>query len=319
MIDLLFNDPEGLVNRSSFNERFGILNRLYRHWWKKRINVTSGQYVESKTNQDTRNLFYNGNPATNVSYIRYSSTITISASGVVSLSNPQTLTFSWDTKNKLSVLSGKYFYSTQTVPAVNGANAGDGRATTANQIYYCISAPTKSGNFGDDAPYTHFVYCTSQEVSSVYITDNTIGEWEYMWSEDRGSYPDSGIINGYEHQYLGIPFENAREAPKIEVGSYVGTGTFGSSSPNTLTFSFTPIIWGVFRMVSTGGVDNPVPNIMLWDNNYQNMNVSVFKGVGSTTTHYITINGNSVSWYASTSSDGQLNSNIYTYHYFAIG
>ena len=72
-------------------------------------------------------------------------------------------------------------------------------------------------------------------------------------------------------------------------------------------------------MVSTGGVDNPVPNIMLWDNNYQNMNVSVFTGVDSTTTHYITINGNSVSWYASTSSDGQLNSNIYTYHYFAIG
>lgn len=240
MIDLLFNDPEGLVNRSSFNERFGILNRLYRHWWKKRINVTSGQYVESKTNQDTRNLFYNGNPATNVSYIRYSSTITISASGVVSLSNPQTLTFSWDTKNKLSVLSGKYFYSTQTVPAVNGANAGDGRATTANQIYYCISAPTKSGNFGDDAPYTHFVYCTSQEVSSVYITDNTIGEWEYMWSEDRGSYPDSGIINGYEHQYLGIPFENARECGKIETGSYVGTGTYGANNPCSLTFDFVP-------------------------------------------------------------------------------
>ena len=124
-------------------------------------------------------------------------------------------------------------------------------------------------------------------------------------------------LDVYKRQ--GIPFENAREVPKIEVGSYLGTGTFGSTSPNTLTFSFTPIIWGVFRRVSTGGVDNPVPNIMLWDNNYQNMNVSVFTGVDSTTTHYITINGNSVSWYASTSSDGQLNSNICTYHYFAIG
>ena len=152
---------------------------------------------------------------------------------------------------------------------------------------------------------------TAQKVESGYS--------DYIFSTDRDAYPDSGIQNGYEYHYLGIPFENAREVPKIEVGSYLGTGTFGSTSPNTLTFSFTPIIWGVFRRVSTGGVDNPVPNIMLWDNNYQNMNVSVFTGVDSTTTHYITINGNSVSWYASTSSDGQLNSNIYTYHYFAIG
>ena len=35
MIDLLFNDPEGLVNRAAFNERFEILNELYRYWWKR--------------------------------------------------------------------------------------------------------------------------------------------------------------------------------------------------------------------------------------------------------------------------------------------
>lgn len=45
MIDLLFNDPEGLVNRAAFNERFGILNQLYRYWWKR--SVVSVEYIEN--------------------------------------------------------------------------------------------------------------------------------------------------------------------------------------------------------------------------------------------------------------------------------
>lgn len=108
-------------------------------------------------------------------------------------------------------------------------------------------------------------------------------------------------------------------SPKIMTGSYIGTGTFLSSSPNTLTFPFTPIIWGVFRMVSTGGVDLSLPNIILWDNDYKNTNVSMYTRSDSTTTQFVTINGNSVSWYSSSSGEHQLNANGTTYHYFAIG
>lgn len=108
-------------------------------------------------------------------------------------------------------------------------------------------------------------------------------------------------------------------SPKIMTGSYIGTGTFLSSSPNTLTFPFTPIIWGVFRMVSMGGVDLSLPNIILWDNDYKNMNVSMYTRSDSTTTQFVTINGNSVSWYSSSSGEHQLNANGTTYHYFAIG
>ena len=33
---------------------------------------------------------------------------------------------------------------------------------------------------------------------------------------------------------------------RIETGSYVGTGTYGASNPNTLTFGFVPKVWGWF-------------------------------------------------------------------------
>ena len=72
-------------------------------------------------------------------------------------------------------------------------------------------------------------------------------------------------------------------------------------------------------MVSTGGVDLSLTNIILWDNDYKNMNVSMYTRSDSTTTQFVTINGNSVSWYSSSSGEHQLNANGTTYHYFAIG
>lgn len=299
MIDLLFNDPEGLVNRAAFNERFGILNQLYRYWWKR--SVVSVEYIEniSDSNVQITVAGQNDDEGNKFIYITYNNSIVISSSGIVSLAAGS------GTKRFSSYFSDSDYFP-KSLSELKGKYA-----SIQGNIYYFADDATCSVSDKTLDWYFGLRTVTAQKVESGYS--------DYIFSTDRDAYPDSGIQNGYEYQYLGIPFENAREVPKIEVGSYLGTGTFGSTSPNTLTFSFTPIIWGVFRMVSTGGVDNPVPNIMLWDNNYQNMNVSVFTGVDSTTTHYITINGNSVSWYASTSSNGQLNSNIYTYHYFAIG
>lgn len=299
MIDLLFNDPEGLVNRAAFNERFGILNQMYRYWWKR--SVVSVEYIEniSDSNVQITVAGQNDDEGNKFIYITYNNSIVISSSGIVSLAAGS------GTKRFSSYFSDSDYFP-KSLSELKGKYA-----SIQGSIYYFADDSTCSVSDKTLDWYFGLRTVTAQKVESGYS--------DYIFSTDRDAYPDSGIQNGYEYQYLGIPFENAREVPKIEVGSYLGTGTFGSSSPNTLTFPFTPIIWGVFRRVSTGDVDNPVPNIMLWDNNYQNMKVSVFTGVDSTTTHYITINGNSVSWYASTSSDGQLNSNICTYHYFAIG
>ena len=111
---------------------------------------------------------------------------------------------------------------------------------------------------------------------------------------------------------------------RIEAGTYTGTGTVGSSNPNTLTFNFEPKLVAVFPSDGTAGS----PTFMFctmeeqpsWDEMCGGQRIK------------ITFNGNTVSWYSighywqATSSgiqpadaSGQLNDSGKTYRYFAIG
>lgn len=111
--------------------------------------------------------------------------------------------------------------------------------------------------------------------------------------------------------------------PKIQTGSYVGTGTWGEDNPNTLTFDFTPkmvifdlecenhygafpYIWGGKKLsvlysyeTSTGGYSS------LFNNNR------------------VTVEGSTMSWYADNILSGgqtiQLNTSGQTYRWIAIG
>lgn len=110
-----------------------------------------------------------------------------------------------------------------------------------------------------------------------------------------------------------IPAEQIVGGVQIATGSYTGTGTYGASDPNTLTFEFEP----KFLMVTSGG--------------YYHL-ISIY---GDTTTylddpsssaHYndtISWEGKTVSWYnsgkSSTAPEAQLNISGKTYYYFAIG
>ena len=110
--------------------------------------------------------------------------------------------------------------------------------------------------------------------------------------------------------------EFAKSSANIEVGSYVGTGTYGSRNPNTLSFAFAPKVVFISR---SGGT------------NYAEQAVLVF-GSGSA---YVTIGTNNivlvlnwsenvVNWYGTPlpqdlEAAGQLNANNATYRYVAIG
>ena len=96
---------------------------------------------------------------------------------------------------------------------------------------------------------------------------------------------------------------------KIDVGSYLGTGTLGPDNPNTLTFSFEPKILFVF-----GGNEgslamiNPSPKYSGYiTSNYLSGNVSWGNNV--------------VSWYAemSATAQSQFNNSGTMYYYVAIG
>lgn len=84
----------------------------------------------------------------------------------------------------------------------------------------------------------------------------------------------------------------------MAVGSYVGSGTFGADSPNSLTFDFSPQM----VIISGGNRSLTISNTI--------------KTEGGTVGY---IEGTKVTWYNGNSADEQLNQSETTYTYIAVG
>lgn len=100
---------------------------------------------------------------------------------------------------------------------------------------------------------------------------------------------------------------------QIYTGSYVGTGTYGQSNPNTLTFPFEPKL----VIISNGGQYFAIPFVFDEDSQY----IRIMSTNSRTGTLVTSWNGKSISWYQSQmgEADSQLNTNGVTYRYVAIG
>lgn len=105
---------------------------------------------------------------------------------------------------------------------------------------------------------------------------------------------------------------------QVYAGSYVGTGTYGQSNPNSLTFPFTPKLWGIYAVVENTSTPSFDPVLNIWDWVSRERVYSSYSGVGSGIIA-TEITGNSVSWYSSTNANVQLNDAGDTYYYFALG
>ena len=84
----------------------------------------------------------------------------------------------------------------------------------------------------------------------------------------------------------------------MAVGSYIGSGTFGQDSPNSLTFDFSPQM----VIISGGNKSLTISNTI--------------KTEGGTVGY---IEGTKVTWYNGNSADEQLNQSETTYTYIAVG
>lgn len=113
---------------------------------------------------------------------------------------------------------------------------------------------------------------------------------------------------------------NAIPALRIAHGTYTGTGTYGEDNPNSLSFRFTPKIWGLYGYTydtnySTTDIFSSDSDgfIMPWG-------VNVFVG-GYPHDDYsaYTYDGNTVSWYSPDNASTQHNDSDCKYFYFAIG
>lgn len=108
-------------------------------------------------------------------------------------------------------------------------------------------------------------------------------------------------------------------AAKIATGSYTGTGTYGASNPNSLTFDFEPKLVLVSRyglaFRSNGSTSVFFNHCFLWDAACTSCNIT-----DGSNTHLATfsISGATLSWYTSGAAT-QLNTSGATYYYAAIG
>ena len=113
---------------------------------------------------------------------------------------------------------------------------------------------------------------------------------------------------------------------KIETGSYVGTGTYGKSNPNNLTFGFAPKILIVTTKKTLYISNNTIEPILVefLTTEYESQAVGAYNASG---TVYMkkSSDGKIVSWYATdkgyaSSIEGlQNNASNTTYRYIAIG
>lgn len=135
----------------------------------------------------------------------------------------------------------------------------------------------------------------------------------YYVDESGNVYPSQEYTTAGDFYDL---WGNVIPTVKIATGSYKGTGTYGSSNANTLTFEFTP----KFILILKTPIGSNLRFGYLFPQNgifftCQNGYSTTTPSANDSTS--ISTSGNSVSWYYS-SAAGQLNENV-LYYYVALG
>lgn len=280
----------GLTAAAVPDDVLAWLGKYAQYWWQRRSNT-----VTTKANYS----YYMVSGATDyesagATTVYYASAYTVVNDRFV-LTNPSSVDVYYNRYMRADVCKGKYCMS---------------NSPSGYSMYFVPSTATvqRAEDEGSSGT-TYDVYfdgCTYYTV--------TIGQWEYVQSSNRNAYPDSGTSGGYAYEYLGVPFDNAVTAPRIETGSYTGTGSSGSSQKNTLTFDFVPAVV----------IITEVSQISFYPGNVLVNGQTDSNGIGSITSsggnYAMTVDwaDKKVSWYAG-EADRQLNKSGVTYYYFAIG
>ena len=271
---------------------FQWLGKYNQYWWKRRAVGEHTEEVRTEKAPTTRINFAHSKTATRT--IQYSDSVTFDSSNNPSLVNP-------------SSVSVSYTNSSTTVPKLLGKYVKNLYAS-ASTIYFV--PPTATYHDEQDTEYNEYeTYFTSTIYSITGTTVTDKGSWNYLNSSNRNAYPDSGTSGDYEYQYLGIPFDNAVNSVKIETGSYIGTGTYGSSGAASLTFSGLPVFVKICESEYSGGSNQG--------------NITYVYGASGTTLSqkgYVTfsLNGNTLSYYSSSRAEYMLNASGFEYYYVAF-
>lgn len=308
------------------------LGKYNEHWWSLYYDQSSQGYKESLTTLTSSvGPFYPWNAADeNRNTIYYSKELEINQSdGSVSLKNPtEHAMYAYEDQDTFfnSLISMAPVYITG-VCDTSGYGPTDevyqipvgavlGTKSSASTIWKSQSYESKGWRYEYRlVPYNSSWNTTDASIAPSLVSSEfwalSAGETTYEHSTDRNAYPDSGTVDGITYSYLGVPFEKFPTMPQIEMGSYTGTGTYGSSNPNSLTFSFSPKILYLL---------SDVDQYLLFTFLIATATHAASRIYnGSAYTLYVTWSENAVSWYGKTSGSEQFNASGNTYYYVAIG
>lgn len=212
------------------------------------------------------------------------STIQVEENGAISVAPDSGATQYWPNSVDVSLMKGKFFHT------VGGEGDSD-----------------EIGNFSDP---NYWVYLSEDAVitrESPVGSSTTIFTTKY---QPVTGYP--AIPAGTTIEYLGV----LGDKTNIETGSYVGTGTYGSGNPNTLTFRFEP----KFVHIQAGNIgkeDSSGFKFAFFVLGTKGFSI----GPGSANELYnlnAKFDGNTLSWYLGNAAQ-QLNTKSANYFFIALG
>lgn len=298
------------------------LGKYKQYWWRRRT-PSQTRYVEKLTNVTAEDE--------NASISSRGTTVSVSTSisfdpntgENVTMVNPESVSLdSWNSVEEGIVQISKI---TDKAPCYL-------KVSSVTPLIYLPAGSTTTKWFGgngtmqvrDNSSYTVYFGRSSDvpviaKVVTTELANIPAGDWQYLQSSNRNAYPDSGTQDGYEYEYLGVPFDNAATASKIETGSYVGTGTYGQANPNTLTFGFAPklVIVSGPNNINSGGSSIDVMESAFFMGLYGK---SIGLASDEYTTEIVSFEGESMSWYTSRNGAAyQFNKSEETYYYITIG
>lgn len=175
----------GLSESATPNDVLAYLGKYAQHWWR-RVPIT---YQEVQSPESTVKLVDWDDDSGQKRTIFYADSIEINPSnGEISLKNEASFIASYDDYSSIiDVIKNKYIRNAYIEP---------------ESIFYIPDGATVSRTSAVGVSIKD-----SMKVSSAAMPD--YNSPEYVQSSSRSAYPDSGIRDGYEYLYLGIPFDNA--------------------------------------------------------------------------------------------------------------
>lgn len=319
--EVLPAELQGILNLSDFATPADAFKALYRNIYGSDETIyrwlrTRPKYVEMQTSIPKNTIIKTVSSADSLITIQRSNSVSVDPStGSVTLNNPEqaTHTYTQWCDDYPSYVDSKYFKVEDNSTIYKGVQFS--RLTNNFNGTYRLGI---GGNYGESSVVTGTPSTTEQ------IT-------EIVTSTDPNAYPVAG--DGWTYTEL-APSPTMPPCARIQIGSYIGTGTYGANNPNSLTFEFEPKLLIIpfadyFASSQTTQIVDFIVNkdyswLILTDNLPTSPGKAYGLGYNSYAYAYVSADRKTVYWHTTSSNTTngayfQFNNPNLQYFYLAIG